>query len=83
VQQNPARYLAILDNLVGECAKADQKVTAAQFSEVQGLASGKDSRYWNNAGLFWRDAGDDLRRGKTEKDHKLAMEYYETALKAY
>ncbi len=83
VQQNPARYLAILDNLVGECAKAELKVTAAQFSEVQGLASGKDSRYWNNAGLFWRDAGDDLRRGKNEKDHKLAVEYYETALKDY
>jgi tetratricopeptide (TPR) repeat protein len=83
VQQNPARYLAILDTLVGACDKSGLKVTAAQFSEVQALASGKDSRYWNNAGLFWRDAGDDLRRNKTEQDHKLALEYYETALKAY
>jgi len=83
VQQNPARYLSILDFLVGKCAEAGEKVTAAQFSEVQALASGKDSRYWNNAGLFWRDAGDELRRGKNEKNHKLAMEYYETALKAY
>lgn len=83
VQQNPARYLSILDFLVGKCAEAEERVTAAQFSEVQALAAAKDSRYWNNSGLFWRDAGDDLRRGKTEKEQKLALEYYETALKAY
>ena len=83
VQQNPARYLAILDFLVGKCAESGEKVTAAKFSEVQALAAGKESRYWNNAGLFWRDAGDDLRRSKAEKDRKQALEYYETALKAY
>ena len=83
VQQNPARYLAILDHLVGKCAEGQQLETAAQFSEVQGLASGKVSRYWNNAGLFWRDAGDGLKRGANPDDLKLSVQYYESALKDY
>jgi len=82
VQQNPERYLAILDFLVGKCAE-DRQVLAAQFSEVQGLAAGKTSRYWNNAGLFWRDAGDGLMRDKQAPDKKLATQYYESALKNY
>ena len=83
VQQNPVRYLAILDYLVGECDKAKRTVDAAQFSEVQALAAGKTSRYWNNAGLFWRDAGDGLMRDKQAPDKKLATQYYESALKDY
>jgi len=83
VQQNPERYLAILDFLVGKCAEAQSNLQAAQFSEVQGLAAGKTSRYWNNAGLFWRDAGDGLMRDKTAPDKKLATQYYEAALKDY
>jgi TolA-binding protein len=83
VKQNPGRYLAILDFLVGKCAEAQTLETAAQFSEVQGLAAGKTSRYWNNAGLFWRDAGEGLRRGTDEADKKLAAQYFETALADY
>jgi hypothetical protein len=83
VQQNPGRYLAILDHLVNKCAEAKVNETAAEFSEVQGLASGKTSRYWNNAGFFWRDAGDALRGSPQEADQKLRKEHYEAALKDY
>ena len=83
VQQNPVRYLAILDYLVDFCARTEATVEAAKFSEVQALAAGKTSRYWNNAGLFWRDAGDGLRRSRDAADGKLAVQYYEAALKDY
>ncbi len=84
VLQNKDRYLAILDSLVGKAAEKQSNVEAAQLSEVQALAEPKTSRYWNNAALFWRDAGDGLRRtnpGETEQ--KLAVQYFETAFQEY
>jgi hypothetical protein len=83
VQQNLERYLAILDYLVLECTKTQSLESAALLSEVQALAKPKVSRYWNNAGLFWRDAGEALRRSKAEADQKLAAQHFETALKDY
>lgn len=83
VRQNKDRYLAILDWLVSKAVESQSLVVAAQFSEVQALAAANVSRYWNNAGLFWRDAGEGLKRGKGQTDKKLATQYFETALVDY
>lgn len=83
VQQNKDRYLAILDSLVGKAAESQEIVAAAQLSEVQALAEPRTSRYWNNAALFWRDAGDGLRRNPGETEQKLALQYFETAFQEY
>ncbi|MBK7641650.1 MAG: tetratricopeptide repeat protein [Planctomycetes bacterium] len=88
LQGNARYYLAIFDKLVGTCAESGAIENAARLSEVQGLAgaglaANEDSRYWNNAGLFWRDAGDALRKSDKESDQKLMREHYETALVDY
>ena len=82
VRQNNARYLPILDFLVSKAAEG-QLVVAAQLSEVQALSAQDVSRYWNNAGLFWRDAGEGLRRSSDAAEKKLATQYFETALVDY
>src|SRR4029453_19123516 len=41
------------------------------------------SRYWNNLGLFYRDAGDAINRRAKAEDKAKAKELWEKALVAY
>lgn len=85
INQNPAYNLAMLDSLVGFCASKDpvRNLDAAILSEAQALAKPDEIRYWNNAGLFYRDAGEPLGRSKDETKRKQAMEHFEKAYACY
>jgi tetratricopeptide (TPR) repeat protein len=75
--------LAILDYLVGWCARGGRLVDAAILSEVQAGVVPQHSIYWNNVGLFYRDAGEPLMRSARPGDQELAKEYFEKSYKAY
>ena len=85
INQNPAYNLAMLDSLVGFCATKDpvRNLDAAVLSEAQSLAKPDEVRYWNNAGLFYRDAGEPLGRSKDEAKKKQAMALWEKAYECY
>ncbi len=75
--------LAILDYLVDWCAQNDQTFAAGLLSEMQANTSPTTARYWNNMGLFYRDAGEPLRDSEKEDDRQVARGYFETAYSAY
>lgn len=82
VSQNPGRHLAVLDFLIGKCA-GERNLEAGMFSEIQGLASPRTSRYWNNAGLFYRDAAELPRRSENAEERARAMQWCEKAYELY
>lgn len=82
VMQNPARYLAVLDFLIGKCA-GERNLEAGMFSEVQALAAPEVSRYWNNAGLFYRDAAERPRHSENAEERARAMQWVEKAYELY
>jgi tetratricopeptide (TPR) repeat protein len=84
VQSNLQMNLRILDYLVGHCFQSGRLVDAGRLSAAQANASPETSRYWNNVGLFYRDAADTMARSrKQEVDAELLRRYYETALSGY
>jgi tetratricopeptide (TPR) repeat protein len=84
VQSNLQMNLRILDYLVGHCFQSGRLVDAGRLSAAQANASPETSRYWNNVGLFYRDAADTMGRGRgKEVDRDLQRAYYETALQGY
>jgi tetratricopeptide (TPR) repeat protein len=83
LSSSAATNLAILDYLVGWCAQNDRTFEAGLLSEMQANTSPKTARYWNNMGLFYRDAGEPLRKSTKEEDHATAQGYFETAYRAY
>jgi len=82
VGQNPSRHLAVLDFLIGKCA-GERDLEAGMLSEIQGLAAPEVSRYWNNAGLFYRDAAELPRRSENEEERARAMQWCEKAYEFY
>jgi tetratricopeptide (TPR) repeat protein len=83
VAGDPDASLPLLDGLVGYCAEQHRNAEAAFLSELQTNAAPSDSRYWNNTGLFWRDAGELLKKGERAEDQALAAEDFEKSWKAY
>ncbi|MBK7875786.1 MAG: tetratricopeptide repeat protein [Planctomycetes bacterium] len=85
IQQNLAFNLPMLDALVGFCAEKNppRNLDAGLLSEAQAAAKPDDVRYWNNAGLFYRDAGEPLGRSKDEEKKKQAMALWEKAYSCY
>ena len=78
MQGGQKQNLAILDYLVGVCARSSpvKNYEAGVLSEMQAEAAQDVDRYWNNVGLFYRDAGEALSRsGKKNADR--AMKLYE------
>lgn len=77
--------MAMLDYLVGWCAtqKPPRTEHAGILSEAQAIAKPDDVRYWNNAGLFYRDAGEPYARSENEAKKKRAAELFEQAYDAY
>lgn len=94
IQSNLAMNLALIEGLVGHYASSYEAkrdsvkaAKAAQLALIQAAAAPEYSPYWNNAGLFFRDAGDYL-KGKTdapsvalrEQFHEASFENYSRAL---
>jgi cytochrome c-type biogenesis protein CcmH/NrfG len=75
--------LRILDYLVGYCAERQRNLEAALLSELQAAVVPTNADYWNNAGLFYRDAGARLRSSENPEDRALAQRYFEKAYAAY
>jgi tetratricopeptide (TPR) repeat protein len=75
--------LRILDFLAGWCSREDRNAEAAELSEIQSSVSPEVSRYWSNAGLFWRDAAAPLSKSERPEDRKQALEWLEKSWKAY
>lgn len=85
VNGNAAYHLSILDGFVGHCFNQGRLVDAGRLSAAQANASPETTRYWNNVGLFYRDAGDQMPRNEKGEvaDPVLQQQYYEKALEGY
>lgn len=73
----------IIDYLIGWSARNGRNLDAAFLSEVETAVAPEHAPYWNNLGLFYRDAGDALAKSKKEADKARAKELWEKALVAY
>lgn len=85
MQQNLAFNLPMVDALIGFCAGKNppRNLDAAALSEIQAAAKPDEVRYWNNAGLFYRDGGEPLGRSKDEAKQKQAKELWDKAYVCY
>jgi Tfp pilus assembly protein PilF len=83
INGNAELNLKILDYLIGMCAQKQRNLEAAILSEIETLAVPTDADYWNNTGLFYRDAGAALRGSDNDDDKNLAKTYFEKAYAAY
>lgn len=85
VRSNLQMNLRILDYLVGHCFQNGRLMDAGRLSAAQANASPETSRYWNNVGLFYRDAGDTMARAAAseEIDEDLRARCYEMAYEGY
>ncbi len=83
---DPSRTLPFLDILVAHCFAQGRLTDAGRLSAAQGNASPDTPRYWNNVGLFYRDAGVNLPRaadGKAVEDQELQRKYFEKSYEGY
>ncbi len=80
---NKGDNLAILDYLVGQCAKSGRNLEAGVLSELQAETAQNVDRYWNNVGLFYRDGGEALARSGKPALRDSAMDYYEKSWAGY
>ena len=83
INGNPDFNQSILNYLVGKCAREGSAASAAKLSEAQAIAAQSNSLYWNNAGLFYRDAGDNVPVEGDEANLELQAHYYGKALSSY
>ena len=75
----------IVEHLIGVSAKAGRNLVAGKLSEALAVAAPETSRFWNNAGLFYRDTGDSrkIRRNGDEAAKQARSALYERALLCY
>jgi len=83
VAADPESNLELLDGLVAWCAAGGRSAEAAFLSELETNAAPDESRHWNNAGLFWRDAGEQLQKSDRPEDAKEAQADFEKSWRAY
>jgi hypothetical protein len=90
VQSNSNMNLALLEGMVGHYAgsyersrDAEKAVRAARLALIQAAALPEHSPYWNNAGLFYRDAGDYMKLKADKKSQALREQYHEASLENY
>jgi tetratricopeptide (TPR) repeat protein len=75
--------IPILDYLIGWSAGKNKNLDAAFLSEIEVAVVPDHAPYWNNLGLFYRDAGDELAKSKKVEDKTRARELWEKALASY
>lgn len=83
IDENRENNLAVVEFLIGWCAKSGKNLEAAQLVEIETGVVPEHHPYWNNLGLFYRDAGDELAKSKKDEDKALAKELWEKSLVAY
>ncbi len=83
INGNAGLNTKIVEYVVGQCAQAGKNLEAAKLCEALAVSSPDTSRFWNNAGLFYRDAGDVLARGKEDVDEVVLSRLYEKSLQCY
>jgi tetratricopeptide (TPR) repeat protein len=81
--KDPDTSVRVIDALIGFCAEKQRSADAAFLSELECGIYPNESRYWNNAGLFWRDAGDLLQKGAEPDAKTKAAPLFEKSWKAY
>ena len=81
--KDPDTSVRVIDGLVGFCAEKQRNQDAAFLSELECGIYPNETRYWNNAGLFWREAGDEIRKGADPEAKKKAPALFEKSWKAY
>jgi tetratricopeptide (TPR) repeat protein len=75
--------LSILGFLAGKSFTAGKLSDATVVAEILVQAAPEKDDYWNNLGLFSRDAGDQLAESKKPEDREKAKALYERAYEAY
>jgi Tfp pilus assembly protein PilF len=83
IGESPETNLRIVDFLVGWLGDKERFEEAAILSDVQTAVDPANSRYWNNSGLFWRDAGDALRKTDRPGAAAESLAAFEKSWKAY
>ena len=85
ISASPGYNLPIIDYLITWSAQKSHNLDAAFLSEVECAVAPENGLYWNNLGLFYRDAGDQLaqKKGADEKAKQKAVELWEKSLVAY
>ena len=83
IAQNRELHGRILVYLVGACANAGKNREAAVLCEILSAAEPDKPDHLNNAGLFWRDAGEPLKASEKPEDRALAAQYFEKSYEFY
>ncbi len=81
--KGPDTSVKVIDALIAFCAEKQRSSDAAFLSELECEIYPNESRYWNNTGLFWRDAGELLQKGAEPDAKKKATPLFEKSWKAY
>jgi Tfp pilus assembly protein PilF len=80
---SPEANLRIVDYLVGWLAQKQRNAEAAMISEIQAAVEPTATRFWNNAGLFWRDAGEALWKSDRPGAAQEAKDAFEKSWYSY
>jgi tetratricopeptide (TPR) repeat protein len=85
ISASPGYNLPIVEYLAGWLKGKDRNLDAAYLTEIICAAAPEEARFWNNLGLFYRDAGDQLaqKKGADDKTKAKAQELWEKSLVAY
>ena len=75
--------IRVLDGLVGWCAEKRRNEDAAFLSELECGIYPSETRYWNNAGLFWRDAGEAMQASQDPEARPKSAEMFEKSWADY
>jgi tetratricopeptide (TPR) repeat protein len=81
--KDPDTSVRVIDGLVGWCAEKQRNADAAFLSELECGIYPNESRYWNNAGLFWRDGGEAMQKSADPDAKKKSREMFEKSWAAY
>jgi hypothetical protein len=83
VAANRGLHLSILGFLVGRCAEKQRNLEAARLCDLYVAADPTNALYWSYVGLFYRDAGDALRRATKTSERTLRQACWERAWVGY
>jgi tetratricopeptide (TPR) repeat protein len=83
IDQNHDYNIPIIDFLIGWSANKQRNLDAALLCEIETAVAPEHAPYWNNLGLFYRDAGDALAKSKKDEDKARAKDLWEKSLVAY
>lgn len=83
--QSPDYNRGVLLGMTSWCArhKPPRNLDAAFLAQLRIAIDPQDPIPWNDAGLFWRDAGDELSRAKSPTDVAERTRRYERSLECY